>query len=148
MCGPTLGEATGDDETDRWHGAAAAEIVALSVHGPAGVLDLVVPTAASAADVAVEYARQAGLGVSPALFSRLGRPLPPDVTLADAGIASGDVLAAGGAVAPARDGVPTSGLPRRRGTGCPLGALVLHRRRAPCWPAGSPRTRRSPTSAR
>ena len=71
-----------------------ADIVALSVHGPAGVLDLVVPTAASAADVAVEYARQSGLGVSPALFTRLGSPLPPDVTLADAGIPSGGVLVA------------------------------------------------------
>ena len=77
-----------------------ADIVALSVHGPAGVLDLVVPTAASAADVAVEYARQSGLGVSPALFSRLGRPLPPDVTLADAGIASGAVLVAATQSAP------------------------------------------------
>jgi len=71
-----------------------ADIVALSVHGPMGVLDLVVPTAASAADVALEYARQSGLGVSPALFTRLGSPLPPDVTLADAGIPSGGVLVA------------------------------------------------------
>ncbi len=90
-----------------------ADIVALSVHGPAGVLDLVVPTAASAADVAVEYARQSGLGVSPALFSRLGRPLPPDVTLADAGIASGAVLVAATQSAPAAGpsaaGVPTCG---------------------------------------
>ncbi len=77
-----------------------ADIVALSVHGPAGVLDLVVPTAASAADVSVEYARQSGLGVSPALFSRLGRPLPPDVTLAEAGIASGAVLVAATQSAP------------------------------------------------
>ena len=42
-----------------------ADSLALSVHGPAGVLDLVVPAAASAADVAREYARQSGLGVAP-----------------------------------------------------------------------------------
>ena len=72
-----------------------ADIVALSVHGPAGrARPASCRPRASAADVAVEYARQSGLGVSPALFSRLGRPLPPDVTLADAGVASGAVLVA------------------------------------------------------
>jgi hypothetical protein len=83
-----------------------ADIVALSVHGPTGVLDLMVPTAASAADVAVEYARQARLGVTPALYSRIGRPLPADVTLADAGIDSGAVLVAvvPGAFAPPQQG--------------------------------------------
>ena len=80
-----------------------ADILAISVHGPAGVLDLVVPTAASAADVAVEYARQSGLGAAPALFSRTGRRLSDEVALADAGIASGTVLVAvidGGPAAP------------------------------------------------
>jgi hypothetical protein len=71
-----------------------ADIVALSVHGPTGVLDLVVPTAASAADVAGEYAQQVGLGVTPVLFSRIGSQLPADVTLADAGIDSGAILVA------------------------------------------------------
>lgn len=73
---------------------ATADILALSVHGPAGVIDLVVPTAASAADVAAEYARQSGLGAIPALFSRIGRPLAADVSLADAGVSSGAVLVA------------------------------------------------------
>ena len=73
---------------------SSADILALSVHGPAGVLDLVVPSAASAADVAVEYARQSGLGVTPALVTRVGRPLPPDTTLADAGIGAGDIVVA------------------------------------------------------
>ena len=71
-----------------------ADILALSVHGPAGVLDLVVPAAASAADVATEYARQSGLGAVPALFSRTGRPLATDVTLADASVTTGTVLVA------------------------------------------------------
>jgi len=74
--------------------AGASDIVALSVHGPTGVLDLVVPTGASAADVAVEYARQARLGAVPALFSRTGRPLPADLTLAETGVDAGSVLVA------------------------------------------------------
>jgi hypothetical protein len=84
--------------------SGTADIVALSVHGPTGVLDLVVPSAASAADVAVEYAQQARLGVTPSLCSSVGRPLPADVTLADAGIDSGAVLVAvtPGPVAPQR----------------------------------------------
>jgi len=89
--------------------AGTADILALSVHGPTGVLDLVVPTAASAADVAIEYARQAGLGVTPALFSRIGGLLPGDVTLADAGIPSGAVL-----VAVTQAPAPQPGRGRRR----------------------------------
>lgn len=89
--------------------AGTADILAISVHGAAGVLDLVVPTAAVAADVALEYAQQAGLGVTPALFSRIGRPLSPDVTLADAGIDSGAVL-----VAVSQGPAPQPGRGRRR----------------------------------
>jgi hypothetical protein len=84
--------------------AGTSDILALSVHGPAGVLDLIVPTAASAADVAVEYARQSGLGAAPALVSRIGRPLPPDIALADAGVTSGAVLVALTGAAPAAPG--------------------------------------------
>ena len=130
-----------------------ADIVALSVHGPAGVLDLVVPTAASAADVALEYARQSGLGVSPALCSRLGEPLPPDVTLADAGIAvrqrpgrGHPVRAPAGPRPPASRRGPAPRRPRDRAP-CPCSGSAP-RRPLPCWPAGSPRTRTTPTSAR
>jgi hypothetical protein len=93
-----------------------ADILAISVHGPAGVLDLVVPTAASAADVAGEYARQSGLGTVPALFSRTGLRLPDDGALADAGIASGTVLVA------VTDGGPAgpSSAPRRTDNGATL----------------------------
>jgi hypothetical protein len=72
--------------------------VALTVHGPAGALDLVVPPEASVDDVAREYAAKAGLQFAPTLHSRLGRVLAPPSSLAELGIHSGDVLAAGGAV--------------------------------------------------
>lgn len=72
--------------------------VALTVHGPAGALDLVVPPEAAVADVAREYAVRAGLQFAPALHDRLGRVLAADRSLADLGVRSGEVLAAGGAV--------------------------------------------------
>jgi hypothetical protein len=68
--------------------------VALSVHGPAGVLDLQVPSGASSADVAAEYSRQASLPTVPRLYTRMGRPLSDDVTLDDAGIGAGAILIA------------------------------------------------------
>ncbi|WP_323791319.1 hypothetical protein [Nocardioides sp.] len=69
-------------------------LLALSVHGSAGVLDLQVPGGASGADVAAEYSRQASLPTVPRLYTRLGQPLPADVSLADAGICAGTVLLA------------------------------------------------------
>ena len=72
--------------------------LALTVHGPAGALDLVVPPEASVDDVAREYAARAGLQFAPALHSRLGTRLDAASSLADLGVRSGDVLAAGGAV--------------------------------------------------
>ena len=51
---------TGSPAVASGHGTAASSL-AVSVHGPAGVLDLVVPAAASAVDVAREYAEQSGL---------------------------------------------------------------------------------------
>lgn len=86
-------------------GPSAADSIAVSVHGPAGVLDLAVPPGASAADVAREYAAQSGLGTMPLLYTRLGAPLLADVDLSDAGVDSGDVLVAATCVhrpAPAR----------------------------------------------
>ena len=76
----------------------APSTVALTVHGPAGALDLVVPPEASVDDVAREYAARAGLQFAPTLHTRLGKVLAADSSLADVGIRSGDVLAAGGAV--------------------------------------------------
>jgi hypothetical protein len=76
----------------------AHSTVALTVHGPSGALDLVVPPEASVDDVAREYAAKAGLQFAPALHSRLGTVLAARSSLAELGIRSGDVLAAGGAV--------------------------------------------------
>ena len=72
----------------------AADVVALSVHGPAGVLDLHVPTAASGADVATEYSRQTRLPTVVLLYTRLGRLILPETTMADAGLEPGAVLVA------------------------------------------------------
>lgn len=73
---------------------AATSSLAVSVHGPAGVLDLLVPAGASAVDVAREYAAQSGLGSVPLLYTRLGSPLRADVALGEAGVDSGDLLVA------------------------------------------------------
>lgn len=74
------------------------ETIAVSIHGPAGVLDLVVPPGAAAADLAREYAAQASLATIPLIYTRAGSPVRPDVTLLDAGVGSGDVLVAATAV--------------------------------------------------
>lgn len=71
-----------------------ADSLALSVHGPSGVLDLIVPVGASAVDLAREYREQSGLAGVPQLYTRLGQVLLPDVTLADAGVTSGTLLVA------------------------------------------------------
>ena len=70
------------------------DLLALSVLGPRGSIDLVVPGAATVAEVAAEYARQAGLTAPPALLTGLGRPLPPGVPLASTSVTAGDVLVA------------------------------------------------------
>jgi hypothetical protein len=75
-------------------GGTTAGSLAVSVHGPAGVLDLVVPTGSTAADIAREYAAQSGLDAVPALCTRLGRPLPPEAVVGQSGIDSGAVLVA------------------------------------------------------
>jgi hypothetical protein len=75
-------------------GTRSGESLALTVHGPVGILDLVVPAGAAATDVAREYAEQSGLASIPLLYTRLGAPLLPDVPLADAGVDAGDVLVA------------------------------------------------------
>lgn len=85
----------------------AGSTLALTVHGPAGAVDLVVPPEASVDDVAREYAAQCRLQFAPTLHSRVGLELGADRSLAELGIRSGDVLAAGGAIrGSAGDGVP------------------------------------------
>ena len=53
--------------------------LALTVHGPLGSIDLLVPPGAAATDVAREYAAQAGLGAIPLISTQLGQPLAADV---------------------------------------------------------------------
>jgi hypothetical protein len=66
----------------------------VSIHGPAGVLDLVVPTGATSVDVAREYAKQADVPGIPLLQTALGERLNAAVPLGEAGIQPGDVLVA------------------------------------------------------
>lgn len=85
-------------------GSPSAATLAVSIHGPAGVLDLVVPVGASSVDVAREYSEQTGLASIPLLQTPLGELVDAGRTLSDAGVRSGDVL------------VAASGLPRARTT--------------------------------
>jgi hypothetical protein len=71
-----------------------AQSLALTVHGPLGSLDLVVPTEAVATDVAREYAAQSGLPAIPLIYTELGELLAPDAVLADHGVDTGDLLVA------------------------------------------------------
>lgn len=84
-----------------------AETLALSVHGPAGVLDLIVPPGATASDVAAEYAAIARVPV-PVLLDPLGRSLDPARSLGDLGVVPGDLLVAipAGVPTPAPTGAP------------------------------------------
>lgn len=86
------------------------DVLALSVHGSAGVVDLVVPAEAVARDVAAAYAEQAGLAAVPRLARATGAALSDDVALADAGVDAGTVLVAllpgeGAPTAPAAGGL-------------------------------------------
>jgi len=107
--------------------SGTAESLAVSVHGPVGVLDLVVPPGALAADVAEEYARQAGLPSVPTLCTRIGVVLAPDLPLTRAGIASGDLLVATSAVVPVAGRRTERGRPRperRSGSAAVLVAVL------------------------
>lgn len=73
---------------------AASATIAVSIHGPAGVLDLVVPAGATAVDVAREYATQAQVPGIPLLQTALGQRLNAALPLGDAGVQAGDVLVA------------------------------------------------------
>lgn len=93
--------------------SAFSRTVMVSVHGAAGVLDLVVPSGATVHDVAREYAQQAGLGSIPVL-QEPGRLLRADQTLTDAGIRSGTVLvAATGLLWPGRRRAPATWVSER-----------------------------------
>ena len=88
--------------TDVVVSGSADATIALSIHGPAGVLDLVVPAGATAVVVAREYAKQAqesGAGAGsvpgvPLLQTALGERLNAALPLSEAGVQPGDVLVA------------------------------------------------------
>jgi len=71
--------------------SSAGATIALSIHGPAGVLDLVVPSGATAVDVAREYAHQADVPGIPLLQTALGERLNAALPLGEAGVQPGDV---------------------------------------------------------
>src|SRR4051794_7710947 len=75
-----------------------ADVLALTVHGPAGALDLVVPAGAAVTDVAREYAAQAGLSAIPLLYSRGGDLLLASYSLSALGVDTGDILIAAAGV--------------------------------------------------
>ncbi len=74
-------------------GASAGDSLMISVHGPVGSLDLVVPSGATGVDLSREYAEQAGLPYRPAIVTRHGQPLSTE-PLIDVGVTSGSVLVA------------------------------------------------------
>jgi len=99
--------------------------LAITVHGPLGSIDLVVPPEAAATDVAREYAAQAGLGSIPLIYTELGEPLPADTLLVDGGVDTGDVLVASTTVyRPATRSKPAANAPPRATAG-PVSVLVL-----------------------
>ena len=83
---------------------AAGSTIAVSIYGPAGVLDLLVPSGATSVDVAREYAQRAGLPGIPLIQTSLGSLVDAGRSLGEAGVRPGDVL------------VATSGLHRSRTT--------------------------------
>lgn len=74
--------------------SSSAATIAISVHGPVGVLDLVVPIGATPIDVGRAYADQAGMTGIPLLQTTLGEHLRADRALAEMGVESGAVLIA------------------------------------------------------
>lgn len=83
--------------------------IVLTIHGPAGVVDLVVPEGATSVDVARAYAGEAGLPAIPLLQRPLGELLTADRALVDLGVESGDLLVATvGVHRPRRRQTPTT----------------------------------------
>ena len=82
----------------------AADVLAITVHGPVGALDLMVPGSATVVEVAREYAAQADLAAIPLLCSRTGDLLLASATLDELGIHTGGIL------------VATTAVPRRSAT--------------------------------
>ncbi|MCL2542107.1 MAG: EsaB/YukD family protein [Nocardioidaceae bacterium] len=84
-------------------GGAFGGALAVSVHGPRGVVDLTLPESATIAEIASAYAATAALPSPPVLVLASGRSLPPDATIEQAGLAAGAVLVAVEDTAPVPD---------------------------------------------
>ena len=95
----------------------------ISVHGPAGVLDLLVPPGTTGADVAGEYAARAGLSSIPLIYTRVGVPVAPDASLASAGVDAGGLVVATTSVP--RPGSPSAEADVPRTADAPGPASVL-----------------------
>ncbi len=74
--------------------SGAGETIAISVHGPVGVLDLVVPVAATSVDVARVYATEAGVAGVPLLQTATGDLLPAGRSLSELGVRPGALMVA------------------------------------------------------
>ena len=86
--------AKGESVSEAAMPSSADATIAVSIHGPAGVLDLVVPAGATSLDVAREYAKQVEVPGIPLLQSALGQRLNAALPLGEAGVQAGDVLVA------------------------------------------------------
>ena len=89
-------------------GSGGLDTMAVSIHGPAGVVDLVVPPGAVATDLAREYAQQSSLASVPLIYTRTGELLRADDGLGDAGVVTGDVLVATTTVHRPRESAPVA----------------------------------------
>lgn len=78
--------------------SGAGETLVISVHGSAGVLDLVVPVGATSVDVARAYAEQSGLQSIPLLQTAVGEHLRPDLPLGSMDLDAGTMLIAASGV--------------------------------------------------
>jgi len=104
-------------------GLGPAGSLPISVHGPAGVLDLLVPPGTTGADVAGEYAARVGLASIPLIYTRVGVPVAPDVSLVSAGVDAGDLVVA--AMSVPRPGSSSGEPDRPRQTAPPGPASIL-----------------------
>ena len=108
--------------------------LAVSVHGPVGVLDLGLPPGTTVADVAREYAVQARLDRVPVLLDRLGRTLEGHLPVDGTGLRAGDVLVA---TAPGPPGAHPVAAPGRRPDEQRRAAPVPERWSAPWFAAAA-----------
>lgn len=99
--------------------------VALSIFGPAGMLDLVVPAGATAHDLARAYAAEAGLAAIPLVQTPLGEVVIADRPLADLGCESGDVLIAVAGIHRTRESTATTSPRAEAAASGPIGSAAV-----------------------